>query len=333
MTDSATFEAPPLRPAPTRERAYAVFGGVLHSDLDFPELREATLGSAASWTLRTAGGAPPPLDAAPIGEEDFPLYGSSLRLFRTPAGFRLAYSDSGIFDVSADGRDLVWYPPPDAPLELVRMDVVGRVLATALHAAGAIALHASAVAIGGTGVAFLAPKFFGKSTLALALTYAGARLITDDTLGVIPGEPPMCIPGVHSVRLRSESAARFPRTRDAEPAGGRVVDELPDEKLMTERVPLSALYLLSPVDRAQAAEPVRRVPLPSFQGTIAVLGHAKMGSLFRESEATANFERAAAVTRALPVYQLEIVRDLDQLDEVTRCIIGWHADERPPAGH
>ena len=32
-----------------------------------------------------------------------------------------------------------------------------------------------------------------------------------------------------------------------------------------------------------------------------------MGSLFRDAEAAANFERAAAITRTVPVYQLEIV--------------------------
>lgn len=308
--------------------AYAVFGGRLWSDLEFPELRPAAPGPA-TWTLRTRRQpAPDAPDATLLGDEEFPMYNSSLRLLRGGDGFRLEYSDSGTFDVSANGRDIVWYPPDrDVVLDLVRMDVVGRVLATSLHAAGAIALHASAVAIAGRGAAFLAPKFFGKSTLALALTYAGARLITDDTLGVIPGTPALCIPGVHSVRLRSESAARFTRTNGTPPPveGGRVVGELSDDQLMTDRVPLAALYLLSPVERDKAAEPARRIPLPSMQGTMAVLAHAKMGSLFRQMEAAANFERAAAVSSTVPIYQLDIVRDLEQIDAVTAQIIAWHS--------
>jgi hypothetical protein len=310
---------------------YAVFGGVLHSDLDFPELREGGSGPA-DWTLRTSAGPAAPVEGTLLGEEDFPMYGSALRLWRMPAGFRMEYTDTGTFDVAADGRDIVWYPGESSPLELVRMDVVGRVLATALHASGAIALHASAVAVGGVAVGFLAPKFYGKSTLALACTYAGARLITDDTLAVMPGDPAVCIPGVHAVRLRSESAAHFPRTRGIAPAdeGGRVVDELPDEKLMTQQAPLAALYLLSPVERDAATEPVRRVAVPAIPGTLAVLGYAKMGSLFREAEAAANFERAAAVTRTVPVYRLEIVRDLARLDDVARTILGWHSGGSAP---
>lgn len=316
------------RPTPrSAHHRYMVFGGVLDSDLDFPELRPADGDTPASWRLRTRTGAAPAVEARLLGEEDFPLYQSTLRLWRVGGGFRLEYSDSGTFDVSAEGADIVWYRDDAAQIELVRMDVVGRVLATALHATGALALHASAVEIDGRGVAFLAPKFYGKSTLALALTYAGARLITDDTLGVVPGNPAMCIPGVHSVRLRAESAARFAGDGAAvEPGAGRVVNELPIEKLMMARVPLAALYLLSPVEPASATAPVVRIPIPSFQGTIAALGHAKMGGLFRESEAASNFDRAAAVTRTVPVYQLALVRDLAQIDAVTHQIIDWHRE-------
>ena len=105
------------------------------------------------------------------------------------------------------------------------------------------------------------------------------------------------------------------------------MSELPDEKLMMDRVPLAALYLLSPVDRERATEPVLRTALPAFQGTIAALGHGKMGGLFRESEAATSFERAAAITRTVPVYQLTIVRDLGQIDAVTRQILAWHEGE------
>ena len=217
------------RGAPTRAAAdtkqYAVFGGVLASDLDFPELRPAPAGEPVTWRLRTSEDAAPTPDGPPLGEEEFPLYESTLRLWRIEGGgFRLAYTDSGTFDVAPGGAEIVWYREPNAPLELVRMDVIGRVLAMALHATGALALHASAVEVDGRGIAFLAPKFYGKSTLALALTYAGGRLITDDTLGVMPGEPPICIPGVHSVRLRAESAARFAAGQSpTESTGGRGV--------------------------------------------------------------------------------------------------------------
>ena len=77
-------------------------------------------------------------------------------------------------------------------------DITSRVLALALHAGGVFSLHASAVSIDGAGVAFLAPKHYGKSTLCSALVLAGARALSDDTVPVRPGNPPSLSPGIHS---------------------------------------------------------------------------------------------------------------------------------------
>ncbi len=316
---------------------FAAFGGTLVSDLEFPELRRAPANATGPvWRFRTLDGAPEPTAESwtTVGEEEIG-YGAQLRLLRNDAGaFRLHYTDSGVFDIAPTGSDIVWYRAPTAVPDLARMDVVGRVLATALHVSGALSLHASGVAVGGVGIGFMAPKFYGKSTLALALTYAGARLITDDTLAVLPQRPPVCVPGVHSVRLRSASAARFPRTRDAEPTaqGGRVVDALPDEQLMRDRVPLAALYLLTPVKAGARDELVSRTLIPDVSATMALLQHAKMGSLFHAGDATTNFERAAAIAGAVPVYALHIQRDLERIDEVARSIIDWHSETREPIG-
>jgi hypothetical protein len=313
--------------------AYSVFGGRLHSELELPELRRADDG-APDWTLRIASEPVDPLASGePLGEEEI-LTGAMLRLHRRrDGGYRLDYSDSGVFDISPDGSAISWHPAADARVEYARTDLMGRVLSTSLHAAGALALHASGAAIDGQAVGFLAPKFFGKSTLAIAMTYAGAALITDDTLAIIPGTPPLCLPGVHSVRLRSQSAAHFPRTKDAVPAEssrGRVVDELPEEMLMRDRAPLAALYLLAPTPAAEGRDAVTRQLIPPTPAAMAVLPHARMGGLFRAAEAATNFDRVAAVVRSTPVYTLNVVRDLARVREVAEQIVDWH---RVPAAH
>ena len=53
-------------------------------------------------------------------------------------------------------------------------------------AEGAVTLHASAVAVDGAAIGFMAPKFHGKSTLAAAMTYVGAHLVSDDALAILP---------------------------------------------------------------------------------------------------------------------------------------------------
>ena len=87
---------------------------------------------------------------------------------------------------------------------------MGRVLAIALHAAGDLCFHASAVTIGGTAMAFLGSKGMGKSTIAWALVRAGAKLITDDTLRVRLGPQLTAYPGVHELRLRPDVATYLP---------------------------------------------------------------------------------------------------------------------------
>ena len=67
-----------------------------------------------------------------------------------------------------------------------------------LQQRGYLVLHASAVAAGGTAVAFLGHAGWGKSTTAAALYAQGYGLVTDDVLAVEmssgrlmvpPGEP------------------------------------------------------------------------------------------------------------------------------------------------
>ncbi|MBA2557942.1 MAG: hypothetical protein H0V12_11465, partial [Chloroflexi bacterium] len=125
-------------------RNYAVFGGILRSELDFPDLSPADSG-APDWFLRTADApAPDLLDAVTLGTEEVDT-GIGVRLLRSGSTYRLVYDDSGSFDV-VGSRSITWYPGPSASAELARLDVIGRVLALALHADGWLPLHGSAVA-------------------------------------------------------------------------------------------------------------------------------------------------------------------------------------------
>src|SRR5690606_14129051 len=148
------------------------------SDITFPELRELSSDSV-TWTLRTVDSMEEMERAQLLGE--FELSSEvRTRLFEHAAGFRFEYDDTGSYDISADGSAIRWLAGPRPSPGSVRADITGRVLATALHAGGRLCLHGSAVATETGSIAFVAPKFHGKSTLALALTRAGCRLMTDD---------------------------------------------------------------------------------------------------------------------------------------------------------
>lgn len=310
-------------------KRYRAFGRVLESAFPLGELHEIPVDDRApEWRLVVADGTPPDAPGATlIGTEEI-AYGATVSLtLLGPGEFRLVYSDTGTFDLSAPRGEVRWWRAPGCDDDLAAMDILGRVLATMLHAEGAVTLHASAVALDGAAIGFMAPKFHGKSTLAAAMTYVGAHLVSDDALAILPGSPVRCVPGVPSVRLREESAAHFPRTKGVQAPDlprWRVVDMLPGDQVALQPMPLAALYVLSPRTTEEATEPVRRVAMGSIDAIVALSRFAKMGALLGDREGQHHVSRVIDVVSTVPVYTLDIVRDLQQLDQVTATIAGWH---------
>lgn len=314
-------------------KTYQVFGGVLRSELEFPELDSAVRGEP-DWTLTmTATPAPSMEPRTPLGEDRVDQ-GVMVRAYATPSGFRLVYDDTGVFDVTAGGREIRWHRPETADLEAGRLDVLGRVLAMALHASGWLSLHGSGVALGEGAVAFLAPKGNGKSTLAFALMRAGGALMTDDTVVIGTGRPAVMRPGVQSVRLFRDSAdwlsapAPIAGTSDIKATFGQLSS---DARRLT-RAPLAALYLLESVPAGAIAEPVERERLEGPGAVFALLAQTKIGALLGGSEATTVFGSVVTLAEASPIYRLRVTRDYGQLQTVVDRIMAWHGGVGVRAG-
>lgn len=298
---------------------YEVFGGVLQSDIEFPEL-PASERDRPDWTLRRLESLVPLSDAVVVGVEEL-VGGVAARLERGRDRFRLRFDDTGSFDIGRDGARIDWCPLPGASPAVVRADVLGRVLSVALHAAGDLCLHASAAAIGGSAVALVGPRGYGKSTLTMALVDKGARLVADDTVR-LSGAPPRTAVAVPSLRLREDAAARFGVHSEAE-IGDKVI--VRDAPVAPERwLPLEAIYVLVP--RASDATPVliRRERLGSLEATLALVRHGKIAPLLGGEEAASVLPRASAVVSAVPVFALEVARDLERVGEAARVLQGWH---------
>jgi hypothetical protein len=304
---------------------YSIFGGCLRSDIVFPELRAAT-GHPVTWTLDITTTAPKlPHDAECLGHIEV-TSGCRVSLHRHSRGLRLSYDDTGTFDVSADGGRITWCEGPRANPGAVRADVTGRVMAAALHTAGLLCLHGSAVSLSGGTAAFLAPKYHGKSTLALALARAGGKLVTDDVLPVDPGPPARAIPGVHQVKLWGDTAELFGvADRAPEPGEKHLVHDFPDELLMFHGSPLVAIYLLGLAEPdALGGEPARRTRLADVPSALALVRQSALGELLGGSEAAVLFERAVSLARSVPVYRLERVGGLENVSVVVQQLMEWH---------
>jgi len=313
-------------------KRFRIFGGSLRSDLDFPILPPAPTDDAATWTLHVASAPAPDCAAAELHVEQLDA-SLAISVSRTPDGLRIVYTDTGTFDVAADGRTITWYRPPDADEVNARLDVVGTLLPFALHLTERLVLHGSAVAFEAGAVAFLAPSGYGKSTLAMSLTTAGARFLSDDALPVrIAGAGAFAAPGVPSPRFREDSFERFSEVlpMDAVPSSGKLTmrDRLGDDLVETRERPLAAIYVLCPVPAGDGACATRTTVAP-MAATMELVRNAKLSKLPWAEESERLLRLVSEVARRVPVYTLEVPRDLDRLPEVVDQLLEWHAAPQP----
>lgn len=306
---------------------YRIFGNALDSDIALPSLRPSEL-PAGRWRLRTVRHSLPPEAGEQLGADVQGICRTSVH--RQGDGLLYRHSCTGAFALEAEGTDISWYPAEGADEDVVQNDVMGRLMALALHLGGFTCLHGSAIAFEQGAGTFLAPKGYGKSTLAAALVEAGGRLVSDDTVAVTPDRMPMVMPGIPHLRLRHDSAAHALSGAADSPQGGdgkHVVTDLADGRLLDEAAPLSAIYILAPVP-ADGRAPVVRTPMPGVHAAMSLVQHTKVGVLLRGSEAPAVFDRASRLAQRVPVYELAIARDLHRLPEVVATIGNWHGGFR-----
>jgi hypothetical protein len=311
-------------------QSYHVFGGILRSELEFPELERAASGDP-DWTLRISDEpADPSLKLESIGEAIVDQ-GVMVRASTTGDLFRLAYDDTGVFDVFDSGRAIRWHRPAGVDDEAARLDVLGRVLALALHASGWLSLHGSAVALERGAIAFLAGKGNGKSTLAFALMRAGAALMTDDTVVIGAGAPAIVRPGVQSVRLFQDSAELLDAQSPIPGRDTKATFAPPAATLRRDtRAPLAALYLLESVPAGSIAQPAERQRILGPAAVFGLLAQTKIGSLLGGSQSAAVFDAVVALAEGAEVYSLRVTRDYALLPAVVEQLAAWHAGVGAP---
>ena len=305
-----------------RVHSYRVFGTSVTCPFELPELDPAPLGGdSRGWTVEPRTDSPPGTTLELSGSDT--VYGSvRVHSFVSDAMARLAFDDTGTFDVLPSGRVIRWYRGPDANVAAVRADLLGRVFAMAVHHEGASVLHASAVSIDDAVVAFLGPKHAGKSTLAMAMVRRGARLLTDDSLVVrLQPDAALACPGVQRVRLWPDAARAV--GVDASPSGGAkpTIDDLGAQSREDAVKPLAACYMLQPV---LSENPFACRRLSDVHAAVAGVSFSKLGGLAGGRLAVEVLERATRLAQLVPVYAADVPRDLRQLDRIAADVMARH---------
>ncbi len=312
---------------------YSVFAGVLASELEFPELGAAT-DQGDGWTVRVSSDRPPNASEIEIGtdevEPDIPV-----ALLARGNSFVLRYADNGDYLIDPATRTITWHRIPGALDVKARLDILGRVFAAALQGAGYYVLHGAAVALGECGLAFIAPKGAGKSTLVAQLVAAGAQFISDDSVPIILGNRMVVLPCGRSIRLLGDSLEHV-RRQEPELRMGEQTDErekpslvIPEAAVRSTAAPLDAVYVLSRTATGEAQPALNRRRLSGPQAAVEMVRHSKLGPLLGGDMGSQAMERALTIASAVPVFALSVPRDYAQSSDVVATIMEWHAALSP----
>jgi hypothetical protein len=181
MTFPADFELPVQVAGATMTIDVGVWSGGMSDD---PSLEQVPLGAASN------GGS------------------NGCRIWTATDGRVLICHDGiGMFEVT-NGDRIVIRPRPGADPRRIRAALHSSVPSVVLAQRGRFALHASTVAVDGTGIAIAGGNGVGKSTTALAMVTAGATPIVDDVTVLDP--EPVGAPTRVVTRSLGGSARVFP---------------------------------------------------------------------------------------------------------------------------
>jgi hypothetical protein len=299
---------------------YSAYGLTLGSALELPELypsasRQADLSirwGAIDWALPT-----------PNPEWDYyEVHGDCVYLY---------WSVVGKFLVRG-GQEILIDPLPDVAEAVLRLPLLGAVLAVALHQRQQLVLHASAVATQDGAVLFLGQSGQGKSTMAASLCQFGATLMSDDVapIQIRPTEKPLLQPGFPQIKLwpdalsatTGDSAIAF---RPVHPEVEKVI--YPACQLFcTRALPVQRIYILTTGDTLaiQPLSPQIAMTQLLANSFVSML----LGKQFVQIPGAAqHLSHCATLVKQVPVYQLQRPRDLALLPDIARLIqTGAEAD-------
>ena len=223
----------------------------------------------------------------------------------TGRGYTLRFHSACEFRVSRDGRVIRVHATHATTPETVAVLVAGHVTALLLTLAGECVLHASAVAMEGSALAFVGSPGMGKSTLAALLCARGATFVTDDLLRLsVGGDGFRCYRGPPELRLRPDVYALvedrpWAETRPTEDdrLAVRPADVAP-------RLPRLAAIVIP--HGSPAGTKVRLERLRRPEALFALLRHPRVRGWQAEDIVQRQFQAFGRVTAVVPVYRADI---------------------------
>jgi len=227
--------------------SYIAYGLGIDSAIPLPELIASETGADLVVRLGKVERLPSPLDAWGRG---FWATAEEACYFR---------EDTGAF-LARQGREIIAEPAPGVEDRVLRLFILGPALALLLHQRGRLVLHASAVEVSGSAVAFMGPSGWGKSTSAAIMHSRGHGMVADDlTVIDLGADEPMVFPGFPQLKLWPEALVSLGEAPDTLPRLHPLLDKRARRvvrKFSQRPLPLRCIYVLRE-GAAPAIEPLR----------------------------------------------------------------------------
>lgn len=300
--------------------SYFAYGLGIHSALLLPEFITADAGCDVTIRLETVNYTLD--DYVPLEVIDKPLY---IKITLEEA---VIYSrDVGVFLVRG-GHEVVVIPALGVDDRLIRLYIVGTVMAVLLYQRGLLVLHASVVDVNGSAVAFLGKSGAGKSSTAAALHAHGYNIIADDVAAIKLGTGSATVfPGFPQIKLSQEAAVSLGYDIESllllhpmeEKRGYRIRQEFPQAPL-----PLKRIYVLAE-DAALDIEPLRL-----REAVIELVRHSRPTTLFHSGGAP-HFLQCANLAKQLTINRLKRPRSLALLPDLAKLVEEHVSSNRKPA--
>jgi hypothetical protein len=226
------------------------------------------------------------------------------RATSTPTRHVVRFRNCGEVTISNDLTQVEVRRDPSGRSELLPILMAGTVSALLLTLRGATVLHASAVMVDGTALAFVGQSGRGKSTLAALMCLDGAELVTDDVLTVDPGPPVTCLGGASELRLR-EAAAPIADSRPdgttRATADSRLAVSLDRAPLQPH--PLSAIVVPAP---SRTATEIEIRLLPPSTALFWILSFPRVHGWCRADVLSRDFAVLSQLVNRVPVYDVTV---------------------------
>ncbi len=298
---------------------YRAYGLTLGCDTPVSALRQehidlerydivVSLGPKPDW-VREARRLPSHLEHPRPGDIEQDSSPFALTSYGAGEFFQLAYGHEALFFVDAAGERLWGTCLPPLTSEDVATYLLGPVMGFVLRRRSVMALHASAVCIGGQAVALCGESQTGKSTTAAALALRGIPVLCEDVTPLIedggrfqvePGYPRVCL-WPDAVKKLFGAPDALPRLTPSWekfflPLDGR------NAKFEEQRQALSAVYLFAP--RVAEPDAPRIETMSSREALLNLVQNTYMNWLLDREQRAAEFDALGKLVTQVPVRRI-----------------------------